>query len=237
MLTIDPAKRLADSLGLPELGNEERQVDPGAVRRRRRRDQRRRAVGDDARRQGDLRRARAPPRSRRGDAGSHPLQPHLPAALGGAGGLAGVHGDGEAVRAPRRGPLRPAGPRHAADPQRARLPRGSAAPDAVHRGARASGLHAAHRVRDEGVRSRYVGDVLGPAPGHRRRGARGPVGVLPGLQRHGRAAFASAPSASTSCSPTRRPASWSSAGRRASRSARRSTSTASWSRRGCRSAA
>ena len=29
VLTIDPAKRLADSLGLPELGNEEREVDPG----------------------------------------------------------------------------------------------------------------------------------------------------------------------------------------------------------------
>jgi anion-transporting ArsA/GET3 family ATPase len=29
VLTIDPAKRLADSLGLPELGNEESQVDPG----------------------------------------------------------------------------------------------------------------------------------------------------------------------------------------------------------------
>jgi anion-transporting ArsA/GET3 family ATPase len=28
VLTIDPAKRLADSLGLPELGNEERRVDP-----------------------------------------------------------------------------------------------------------------------------------------------------------------------------------------------------------------
>src|SRR3954451_17761053 len=28
VLTIDPAKRLADSLGLEELGNEERQVDP-----------------------------------------------------------------------------------------------------------------------------------------------------------------------------------------------------------------
>ncbi|HMC05989.1 MAG TPA: ArsA-related P-loop ATPase [Solirubrobacterales bacterium] len=28
VLTIDPAKRLADSLGLPELGNEERKVDP-----------------------------------------------------------------------------------------------------------------------------------------------------------------------------------------------------------------
>jgi anion-transporting ArsA/GET3 family ATPase len=29
VLTIDPARRLADSLGLPELGNEESQVDPG----------------------------------------------------------------------------------------------------------------------------------------------------------------------------------------------------------------
>src|SRR4051812_49612244 len=29
VLTIDPAKRLADSLGLPELGNTERRVDPG----------------------------------------------------------------------------------------------------------------------------------------------------------------------------------------------------------------
>ncbi len=29
VLTIDPAKRLADSLGLPELGNTERQIDPG----------------------------------------------------------------------------------------------------------------------------------------------------------------------------------------------------------------
>ena len=28
VLTIDPAKRLANSLGLPELGNEERMVDP-----------------------------------------------------------------------------------------------------------------------------------------------------------------------------------------------------------------
>ena len=30
VLTIDPAKRLANSLGLPELGNEERQVAPSA---------------------------------------------------------------------------------------------------------------------------------------------------------------------------------------------------------------
>ena len=43
---------------------------PGPVRRGGHRDQRRRAVGDDARREGDLRRARAPPRPRRGDAGT-----------------------------------------------------------------------------------------------------------------------------------------------------------------------
>jgi anion-transporting ArsA/GET3 family ATPase len=33
VLTIDPAKRLADSLGLPELGNEASQVDPGLFER------------------------------------------------------------------------------------------------------------------------------------------------------------------------------------------------------------
>ena len=33
VLTIDPAKRLADSLGLPELGNRERQVDPALFER------------------------------------------------------------------------------------------------------------------------------------------------------------------------------------------------------------
>jgi anion-transporting ArsA/GET3 family ATPase len=32
VLTIDPARRLADSLGLPELGNEERRVDPARLR-------------------------------------------------------------------------------------------------------------------------------------------------------------------------------------------------------------
>ncbi len=40
VLTIDPAKRLADSLGLPELGNEERRVDPALLRRGGDRDQR-----------------------------------------------------------------------------------------------------------------------------------------------------------------------------------------------------
>ena len=40
---------------------------------------------------------------------------------------AGVHGGREALRAPRRRPLRPRRRRHAADPQRPRLPRGAGA--------------------------------------------------------------------------------------------------------------
>ena len=96
---------------------------PGAVRGGRRRHRRRRALGDDARREADLRRGRPRARPRRRDPRADPLQPHLPAALVGARRLAGVHGDGEALRDPRRGPLRPARPRHAAVAQRARLPR------------------------------------------------------------------------------------------------------------------
>ena len=48
VLTIDPAKRLADSLGLPELGNTERQVDPALFEGAGVETKRRRAVGDDA---------------------------------------------------------------------------------------------------------------------------------------------------------------------------------------------
>ena len=54
---------------------------PGAVRRRRDRDRGRRAVGDDARREADLRRGRPRARPRRRDPRPDPLQPHLPAAL------------------------------------------------------------------------------------------------------------------------------------------------------------
>ena len=64
------------------------------------------------------------------------------------------------------------------------------------------------RVRDEGLRPRHLDDVRGPAPDHRRRPARGPGGVLPGASAAWSAASASAPGASTSCSPTpRRPSS------------------------------
>ena len=48
VVTIDPARRLANALGLDELDNEPQRVDV---------DVRGRAVGDDARRQADVRRA------------------------------------------------------------------------------------------------------------------------------------------------------------------------------------
>ena len=64
VVTIDPARRLADSLGLEELGNEPRLRRRRGARGPRHRDARR-AVGDDARPQGDVRRAHRQARARR----------------------------------------------------------------------------------------------------------------------------------------------------------------------------
>ena len=91
-------RRLARDEGARQRGRAGR---PGAVRAPGRRDEGR-AVGDDARRQGDLRRARRAPGARRGVPGPGPRKPHLPADLQRPRRLAGVHGDGEAVRAPQR---------------------------------------------------------------------------------------------------------------------------------------
>ena len=107
-------------------------------------------MGDDARRQGDLRRADRPPGARRGVPRPGAEQPDLPADLQRPGRLAGVHGDGEAVRAAHRRRLRPARPRHAPDPQRPRLPRRAETADPVHRGQIAAGLHEADRAGGEG---------------------------------------------------------------------------------------
>ena len=158
---------------------------PRAVHRGRRRSGRRRALGDDARPEGDLRRGRPQARAGRGDARADPREPDLPAALERARGLAGIHGDGEAVRDLGRGPLRPAGPRHAAVTQRARLPRGAEAPDPVHRGPGAPRVHGPDRHRREGRRPRHLRDVLDPEADHGRRPAPGPGRVLPGDERDG----------------------------------------------------
>ena len=185
VLTIDPAKRLADSLGLKELGNEASRVDPALFARPGGRD-RGRAVGDDARRQGDLRRAGRAPGARRGVPRPGARQPHLPADLQRARRLAGVHGDGEALRAAQRGPLRPARPRHAADPQRARLPRRAEPPDPVHRRPLAAGLHEADRAGGAGRRPRRLGRPQRHEADRRLRPDRRPGRVLQRLQRHGR---------------------------------------------------
>ena len=153
VLTIDPAKRLADSLGLEELGNEARRVDPKLFE-----SQGVEMKGElwammlDAKATFDELVARQAPDEESRDRVLE--QPHLPADLQRPGRLAGVHGDGEALRAAHRGPLRPARPRHAADPQRARLPRRAAPPDPVHRGPLAARLHEADRPGGAGRRAR-----------------------------------------------------------------------------------
>ena len=153
VLTIDPAKRLADSLGLEELGNEARQVDPALFEK-----QGVEMKGElwammlDAKATFDELIARQAPDEESPRPG--PEQPHLPADLERPRRLPGVHGDGEAVRAPHRRRLRPARPRHAADPQRARLPRRAETADPVHRGQIAARLHEADRLRREGRRPR-----------------------------------------------------------------------------------
>ena len=66
VLTVDPARRLANALGLEAFGNVERRVRRRGVRGSRRRAARR-AVGGDARHEAVVGRPRAPPRSRRRD--------------------------------------------------------------------------------------------------------------------------------------------------------------------------
>ena len=111
-------------------------------------------MGDDARPQAHVRRAdragRADARARGGDQG----QPRLPRALDRRLGLAGVHRDREALRARPGGRLRPAGARHAAVAQRARLPRRPAAADLVPGGPGAEGAAPADRHRDARARPR-----------------------------------------------------------------------------------
>ena len=202
VVTIDPARRLADSLGLEELDNEPRLVDVRAVRGCGSGDARR-AVGDDARPQAHVRRGDRAARARREDARRRAGKPHLPAALERRCGLAGVHRDRQALRARPRVRLRPARARHAAVAQCAGLPRRARPPDPVLRGPRAAGLPApdrAGRARD-GPRHRH--GVRRAQAGHGRRPARGPVGLLPRHRRHDRRLQGARACRSTSCSPTR----------------------------------
>ena len=88
---------------------------------------------------------------------AHPRQPPVPQHLRRPVGHAGVHGDGEAVRAARGGPLRPHRRRHAADPQRPRLPRRAPAPDPLPRQPHLPAADDADARLPEGGQRRHAG--------------------------------------------------------------------------------
>ena len=237
VLTIDPAKRLADSLGLPELGNEERRVDPalfaeagietngGELW----------AMMLDAKATFDeLVRRHAPDEETRDRILENRIYQQLSAALAGSQEYMAMEKLFELHAEDRYDLLVLDTPptRNALDFLEA--------PRRLMQFIEGRALQVFMRPTGLGMRvfgRGHLDDVLGPAPGHRRRAARGPVGVLPGVQRHGRRLSRARQAGQRAARRTPRPASWSSAGRRASRSPRPSTSTASWSRRSCRSAA
>ena len=151
VLTIDPAKRLAQALGIKDLGNTPQRVPlapevTGELH----------AMMLDMRRTFDemvhavLRR-----RTRRGDSG----EPVLPNRRHVAGGHAGVHGHGEARPAARRGQVGSRRRRHPAVAQRARLPRRAEAARQLH------GQPAVASAAGAGARHRQAGDRRG-RPGH-----------------------------------------------------------------------
>ena len=144
-------------------------------------------MGDDARLEGDLRRAGPRARARRGDARADPLQPHLPADLRRARRIAGVHGDGEALRDRRAREVRPARARHAAfaatRSTSSRRRTGSCSSSKAGR-CRCSCGRPGSPPRSPGRGA--AGDVLDPEADHRRRPALRAGRVLPGLRRHGR---------------------------------------------------
>ena len=122
VLTVDPAKRLADALG-PRRDRQHRA--PGARRGvPGGRDQAAGpAVGGHARHQGVVGRADPPARARRADPGRDPGQSPVPEHLGPVRPEPRLHRHGAALRDPLRERLRPHRGRHPADPQRPRLPR------------------------------------------------------------------------------------------------------------------
>ena len=123
VVTIDPAKRLADTLGVNTLGHAVQEID----RRRWDPDGRRVARGRlsavmlDTETTFDGLVVRYAKDARAGRA--HPRQPLLPQHRRHARGDPGIHGDGEAARAPRGRRLRPHRRRHTTDAPRPRLPR------------------------------------------------------------------------------------------------------------------
>ena len=145
VVTIDPARRLAGSLGLDRLGNEPRLVEPahfagygielrGELW----------AMMLDAKRTFDeLIELLAPDAATRDAIFANRIYQELSRRRR---RLAGVHRCGQALRARRLRPLRRDHPRHATVTQRDGLPRRARAADRLPRGSRAEGDHRADRV-------------------------------------------------------------------------------------------
>ena len=178
VVTIDPARRLADALGLADgLGAEPQRIDARRARR---------AVGDDARHRGDVRRRRAratrPTPSRPSASSPNRFYRNIAGALE---RHAGVHGGGDAAPAARRRALRRRRRRHPAEPQRARLPRGPGRARPVPRPPAVQAADAADAQRPAGAQHRRPADPAGDRPGRRVRRARRRRRVLPGVRRDG----------------------------------------------------
>ena len=143
--SCSPSTRPAGSptaLGLDGIGNVAHRV-PAEVLEDRGRRAARRAVGRDARHQAVVGRPRAAPRARRGDRVPHPREPAVPQPHRALRAEPRLHRDGAAVRDPRERRVRPDRHRHAADPERDRLPRRAGAHGRVLRRPAAALAHAA----------------------------------------------------------------------------------------------
>ena len=187
VVTIDPARRLADALGLADgLAAEPQRIElvasvPGTDVDRFGGD-----VGDDARRRGDLRRPRPPrtPRAPRSDR-RDPVEPVLQEHRRCAERDAGVHGRRGAPSTPHRRTLRPGRGRHAAEPQRTRFPRGARRAAALPRPQGVQADDAADQGRLQDHRHGHPAVPAGDRQGGR-FGRAGRLGrVLPGVLRDG----------------------------------------------------
>ena len=182
VVTIDPAKRLADSLGLEDLDNEPRLVDPSRFK------------GHGIEMQGELWAMMldakrtfdelidrlAPDEKARDEILANRIYQELSSAVAGSQEFTAIAKLYELDRSRR---VRRPRARHAAVAQRAGLPRRARPADRLPRGPRAQGLPRADRDRGEGHGPRDERRVRRAAPGHRRRPAAGPQRLLPRARR------------------------------------------------------
>ena len=130
VMTVDPAPRLLDALGLGADSSEPVEVPLDGIRHARRgggvrsREAARVAAGSEAHLRFDRRALRAVGRGARHDS----RKSNLSQSLGRAGGRGGLHGDGKAARTGSQSLNRPAGARHSSRGRGDRLSRRAAPP-------------------------------------------------------------------------------------------------------------